>query len=323
MPDDLTPETRELLAYQSGIIARSQSTSSGLSSATMRSRARYGHWQRPHRGVYADTNGEISREAKLWAALLRAGPGATLSHQSAAERHGLLNEPSQLIHVTVPADRHPARWSNIPGIVVHRSTWIERIRHPTMTPPCTRVEDTVLDLIAAARTFDEAYGWICRAIGRRRTTAERLRAALDARKKFRWRQELERALGDAGDGVLSWLERRYVNGIERPHGLPKAKRQVRIAQDTGNKYLDNLYDAYLVCVELDGTAANPAAEQWHDKRRDNWNLVHENTVTLRFGYLDVRTRRHRCETAAIVATLLRSRAPISTHSCGLSACPVA
>jgi hypothetical protein len=211
---------------------------------------------------------------------------------------------------------------NIPGIVVHRSDRIERARHPTMTPPCTRVEDTVLDLIAAARTFDEAYGWICRAVGRRRTTAERLRAALDARKKFRWRRELERALGDAGNGVLSWLERQYVSGVERPHGLPEAERQVRIAQDTGNKYLDNLYEVYLVCVELDGAAAHPAEEQWRDKRRDNWNLVHENTVTLRFGYLDVRTRQDRCKTAAIVATLLRSRSPISPHSCRLPGCPV-
>ena len=35
-----------------------------------------------------------------------------------------------------------------------------------MLPPCTRVEDTVLDLIQIAPTFDDAYAWICRAIGR-------------------------------------------------------------------------------------------------------------------------------------------------------------
>jgi hypothetical protein len=33
-------------------------------------------------------------------------------------------------------------------------------------------------------------------------------------------------------------------------------------------YLDNLYEEYEVCVELDGTAAHPADEQWLDKRRD-------------------------------------------------------
>ncbi|HTU04555.1 MAG TPA: hypothetical protein VMG13_03290 [Trebonia sp.] len=96
-----------------------------------------------------------------------------------------------------------------------------------LTPPRTRIEDTVLDLIECSRSFDEAYDWICRAIGRRRTTAERVRAALDARPRFRWRRDIELALGDASDGALSLLELRYVRGVERPHGLPAAKRQAR------------------------------------------------------------------------------------------------
>ena len=103
----------------------------------------------------------------------------------------------------------------------------------------------------------------------RRTTADRIRHAMDARKKMRWRRELAAALGDADDGVLSVLEYRYVRRVERPHGLPAARRQARIRQRTGNRYLDNLYEEYGVCVELDGTAAHPADEQWRDKRRDN------------------------------------------------------
>jgi hypothetical protein len=111
-----------------------------------------------------------------------------------------------------------------------------------MVPPCTRVEDTVLDLIQSARTFDDAYAWICRAIGRRRTTAERIRRAMDARKKMRWRREIAIALGNANEGALSVLEYRYVRRVERPHGLPSARRQARVRQQTGNKYLDNLYE---------------------------------------------------------------------------------
>ena len=113
-----------------------------------------------------------------------------------------------------------------------------------MLPPCTRVEDTVLDLIQIAPTFDDAYSWICRAVGRRRTTADRIRQAMEARKKMRWRRELTLALADAGDGVLSLLESRYVYRVERPHGLPAARRQARIRQRTGNTYLDNLYEEY-------------------------------------------------------------------------------
>ena len=59
---------------------------------------------------------------------------------------------------------------------------------------------------------------------------------------------------------MSLLEYRYVHRVERPHGLPAARRQARIRQRTGNRYLDNLYEGYGVCSELDGTAAHPAED---------------------------------------------------------------
>jgi very-short-patch-repair endonuclease len=314
----IPPGYGALLEAQSGIIARRQAPADG---ATMRNRVKDGRWQRPYRAVYAAFSGELDREARLWAALRRAGEGATLSHQTAAERHRLIDEPrpgdpAPTIHITVPATRRPAQLAKIPGVVIHRSHTIFRTRHPVMAPPCTRVEDTVLDLIETTQSFDEAYNWICRAIGRRRTTAARIRATMDERTRMRWRKDLELALGDAGEGVLSLLEYRYVRYVERAHGLPTAKRQQRIQQRTGNRYLDNLYEEYRVCVELDGAAAHPPDEQWRDKRRDNWNLVHEDVLTLRFGFLDLRDERRRCETAHDVATrLTRSGWPHFPHPC--------
>ena len=285
----------------------------------MRNRVRDGRWQRLQRGVYATFSGEPLRETVLWAALLRAGPGAVLSHQTAAERDGLIDEPSPVIVITVPASRSPAR-TPIPGVVIHRSDAIVRTRHPAMLPPCTRVEDTVLDLIQVAPTFDDAYAWICRAIGRRRTTTDRIQLAMTARKRMRWRQEIALALGDAADGALSVLEYRYVHRVERPHRLPAARRQARVRHSTGNRYLDNIYDEYGACVELDGTAAHPADEQWRDKRRDNVNTI-SGLVTLRLGLLDLGDRR--CETAMGVATLLRRHGWTgSPHPCPRPACAV-
>jgi predicted transcriptional regulator of viral defense system len=305
--------SQDLLAAQGRAIARRQSGNSGIDPRAMRTKVNGGRWQRLQRGVYAAFSGEPSRETVLWAALLRAGPDAALSHHTAAERHGLIDEPSSLITITVPASKRPAR-VKIPGIIIHRSDAILRTRHPAMSPPCTRVEDTVLDLIQVADTFDDAYSWICRAIGRRRTTADRICVAMDARKKMRWRREMAAALGDARGGALSVLEYRYVHRVERPHGLPAARRQARIRLSTGNRYLDNLYEPFAVCVELDGTAAHPADEQWRDKRRDNANTV-SGLLTLRFGLLDLGD--HRCETASAVATLLRSRGWLgSPHACG-------
>jgi very-short-patch-repair endonuclease len=314
-------QTGELLAIQGRAIASHQGAEAGINPRAMRTRMGNGRWQRLQWGVYAAYSGEPARETMLWAALLRAGSGAVLSHQTAAERHGLIDGASSLITITVPAARHPAQMKKIPGVVIHRSDAILRTTHPAMLPPCTRVEDTVLDLIQIAPTFDDAFAWICRAIGRRLTTADRIRQSMGARKKTRWRKELTLALGDAGDGVLSLLEYRYVRRVERPHGLPAARRQARIRQRTGNRYLDNLYEAYGVCSELDGTAAHPADEQWRDKRRDNANAA-QGIVTLRFGLNDLGDRR--CDTAATVAAVLHLRGwPDVPHPCSRAGCSIA
>lgn len=217
MPTDIPPQGGELIAAQSKAIARRQGSVASIDPQTMRNWIRSGRWQQLQRGVYATFSGEPTRETVLWGALLRAGPGAVLSHQTAAERHGLVDEPSPLITITVPVSRHPAQ-AKIQGIVIHRSDAIVRT------------------------SFDDAYAWICRAIGRRRTTADRIRVAMDARKKMRWRDEIAAALGSADEGILSVLEHRYVRHVERPHGLPPARRQAGIRQRTGNKYLDNLYE---------------------------------------------------------------------------------
>ena len=304
------------------MITRAQAVSLGLSAETIRNRVRCGDWQQMLVAVYAAFSGSPKRDAQIWAALLRAGPGAVLSHWTAAERHGLLDRPSAAVHVTVPADRHPARWAAIPGVVIHRSRYLEQAVHPALSPPCTRVEHAVLDLIEASATFEEAYDWICRAVGRRRTTPDRLREAMAVRLRMRWRRDIELALGDARDGALSVIERRYAQGVERPHGLPAATRQRRVRQATGNRYLDNLYEEYRACVEIDGAAAHPADEQWRDKDRDRWNAVHRKIDTIRIGVLGLRTAEVQCATAADVATWLSGRGPMVGHPCARPGCPV-
>jgi hypothetical protein len=312
---------RELLARQDGVIGRSQALEFGLSPDSMRNRVRAADWQRIQRGVYATFSGEMTREAQLWAALLRAGPTAVLSHQTAAELYGLLRQPSSSIHVTVPATANPAKHGTIPGVIVHRSRILEWTRHPVLLPPRTRIEDTVLDLIEAMDEPADRYDLICRAIGGQLTTAARLRLALKRRTRFRDRREAESALADAAHGALSNLERWYLLGVERRHKLPVAKRQARMKVGGSSIYLDNLYEEYLVCVELDGRAAHPAGEQWRDKRRDRRNLAAEKIVTMRFGYADLQTERAQCQTAGEVARVLRGRGPWAGVSCGLPGCP--
>lgn len=331
MTKELPTPARQILSLQGSVLARSQALDSGVDKQTVRNRVRYGHWQRLQRGVYAAYTGEPGREAQLWAALLRAGADAVLSHYTAAERHGLTGKPSQSIHITVPAIRNPERCGKIPGVVIHRSDSVFSTCHPSMAPPCTRIEDTVLDLIAITGGFDAKFGWVCGAVGGRLTTPERLLAALDKRKRFAGRREVQLMLGFAAEGIVSWLELEWAIGVERPHGIPPARRQVRVMQATGSKYLDNLYEKYRVCVELDGKAAHPASEQRRDDARDRWNLVREKIVTMRFKVPDLSDQARKCLAAAQLVTALNDHAAQGAepgeirsrigHPCGPQ-CPV-
>lgn len=322
MTTELPRECLRLLKDQDGVITVGQAVSAGMAAKAVRAQVRAGRWQVMRRGVYAAFTGRPSRLAELWSAVLLADPDrGMLSHLTAAELWNLLDGPSPVIHVTVPHNSNPARCGPIPGVVIHRSRSLQRARHPVLTPPRTRMEETVLDLIDSARSFDEAYGWICRAIGRRRTTAARIQAALEARPRIKWRQDVELALGYAASGALSVLELRYVRGVERAHGLPTATRQARVRQTSGNRYLDNLYSDYRACVEIDGAAAHPEDEQWRDKNRDRWNAVHEGIDTIRIGVPDLINQERQCRTAADVTKWLSSRGSRVGHPCRVG-CPV-
>jgi hypothetical protein len=264
--------------------------------------------------------GDVSRQAKLWAAILRAGPGAALSHETAAEVHGLTDKPKSQIHISVPAQRNPSRLRRIPGVIIHRSRCLVPEWQPPWQLPRTTVEDTVLDLIAAARTFDDAYGWIAQAVGRQLTSPQSLSKALAARRRIRWRGWITAAIEDAADGVHSPLERHYVHGVERAHRLPTAQRQAKRRHGSGNRYLDNLYEEFGVSVELDGVAAHPAEGRWQDTHRDNANLA-QGTETLRYGWPDA--TMHRCRTALEVATVLRRHGWTGTLRPCSPTCPAA
>jgi hypothetical protein len=301
MAGQVPSQLRDLLDAQSGVFARWQAIALGIDPEFVQGRLRSGRWQRPQLGVYAAFSGPVSRDAQLWAAVLRAGPQAVLSHQSAAELEGFAPRPSRLIHVTVPLAQHMVK---VPGIVAHRSGRLELARHPVRTPPRTRIEETALDLAQLVPTFDDAFGWISRPCNGRLTTPELIRTAMQSRGRVRWRRQLDLALLDIAEGVMSPLENRWVRDVERAHRLPGAKRQVLIVRDGQPQYLDNLYEELGAGVELDGQAFHPVDERWLDISRDN-ALAADGILVLRYSWADVDGRR--CATAAQFAQVAASR----------------
>jgi len=298
---ELPERWRLLLEAQHGVIARWQVAAAGQSMNALKTRLRTGKWQPLQRGVYASFTGEPPRTAVLWAAVLRAGPQAILSHESAAELAGLLSRPAAQIHVTVPGAQHVR---NVAGAVIHRSERIAQARHPGLLPPRTMIEETVLDLAQTATSLDDAIALVSRACADGLTTPFLLRWRMGMRAKFRWRAVLTAVLSDVEQGVHSLLEHRHLNRVERAHGLPPAKRQVRAVRGRRRQYRDALYEDFGVCVELDGQAAHPAGARWRDIRRDNANAA-DGIITLRYGWGDITDRP--CQVAGEIAAVLRSR----------------
>lgn len=311
MGADLPARLRLAADEQRGIISCSQIVESGLTRGILISRLKRGRWQRLCPGVYATFSGEPSREAVLWAAVLYAGPGAALSHQTAAELWRLTDEASAVVHVTVPTRR---RVRAVTGMAVHYSAAVAA--HPAQTPPRTRVEETVIDLWETSRSLDTAVGWVTRAIGRQRTTGDKLRLAVSTRSRVRWRSKLTELLDM--DGVHSVLEYRYVRDVERRHGLPAATRQLHARLDGHSQYRDEVYEEYQTVVELDGRMAHPGDTRWEDIRRDN-AAASTGLITLRYGWLPVRATP--CRVAAEVDDVLSLRGFPGARPCSAD-CPV-
>jgi len=289
-----------LVRYHAGVVTCAQARRSGLSAGAIDHRVATGRWQRIHRGVYAAFSGPLSREVRLWAAVLYSGPGGVLSHETAAEFQRLLDKPTPLIHLTVPRAR---RVDPQDGLKIHisRRTLVDRPFPPGVLPQ-TLVDDTLLDLIDQADTFDEVCALVTRAFGRRLTSEGRLRATAQRRKRLRWRADVDALITEAVHGTHSLLEYRYDRDVERAHGLPASAPQTPYIKLDGSKgFRDRDYQEYGVLVELDGVTAHPEEDRWTDRERDNHAAVLRQQ-TLRFAWKHV--RHQTCQTAEMTATVL-------------------
>jgi very-short-patch-repair endonuclease len=83
------PSVDEVIAafarVQHGLVTLIQLLEAGLTESAISKRVARGALHRVHRTVYSVGHAALSREAKMLAAVLAAGPGALLSHLSAAE----------------------------------------------------------------------------------------------------------------------------------------------------------------------------------------------------------------------------------------------
>ena len=135
-----------LATRQHGVVAARQLVALGLAQQTIADWVAAGRLHRVHRGVYAVGHSVLGVRGHWTAAVLAAGPGAALSHASAAALWDLRRSAATIIDVTV-AGR--AGRTKRPGLRVHRPRTLRPLE--VMTREGIRVTSparTILDLAA-------------------------------------------------------------------------------------------------------------------------------------------------------------------------------
>jgi hypothetical protein len=132
---------RSLVDRQHGRITGAQLASLGVARSTIQSWVRAGRLTPLLPKVYAVGHTAPSREADLWAAILYAGPGAMLSHRTAAQWRELIDYPPRVIEVSTPR-----KIKSIAGVRVYAERRLRRHFHKKL--PVTSIPQTALDLAA-------------------------------------------------------------------------------------------------------------------------------------------------------------------------------
>lgn len=272
---------------QFGAFTAAQSLASGLPRATRHRWVQEGRLLRLHAGVYAFAGSPNSWERSLMAAVLAGGPGAVVSHRSAARLWDLLK--SDDIEITVPRASCP----RLAGVTMHRHDDLVH-RHVSRWKgfPVTKPARTIVDLGAVLPSAD-IEDVLDRALARRMFSIAAVEWALtELSRQGRHGTAVvtrildERALGkEPADGLL---EPRMARLLRRA-GLPAAVFQHRVHSPEGRflAQVDFAYPELLLAIEVDGfeSHGSPSA-MGKDFVRQN-GLVPYRWRVLRFTWAQV------------------------------------
>ncbi|MGX7729280.1 type IV toxin-antitoxin system AbiEi family antitoxin domain-containing protein [Rhodococcus sp. 2H158] len=335
----LPAEFQALLDRQFGLVTQAQLTPHGYPRSRIRRHLEAGRWQWVLRGVYAVTNGPLSRDMILMAAVLFGGGATILSHHTAAEEWGMIPlDPIRPVHITVPRGlstkgQAPTRVRSgtvpvpnhgaplHPGVIVHRSKAHAYIGVDT-NPPRTSRADTALDLATAAPTAADGYASLIATVTNGGIRLSEIRKRMQQRRPYRYVKALDSAVTLLADGVQSVLEAAFADDVEVAHALPSAHRQGPVSVDGRTLYEDCVYDVAgrQLIVRLDGRRVHAMREvAFRDRRRDNAAEL-AGRARLVYGFQEV--DRTPCEVAAEIATVLERMGWVRTKAPRCPSCVV-
>jgi very-short-patch-repair endonuclease len=249
-------EIAGIAGRQHGIVTRAQLIAAGLDASTIGRRVDTARLHLLYRGVYAVGHRPPSPHARAMAAVLACGPGAVLSHRSAAALWGIGRWRSE---VDVTAKTKHTR----PSVRVHRSRTLQQddITHHHGIPVTTPAR-TLLDL---AGVLDDAS--LTRAVNEARLQRQLNLtdlAALLTRSPGRATKRLRPHVDHATQPTRSHFEDAFLTFTER-YRLPRPE----VNQLVAGYEVDMLWRDQRVIVELDGWRYHGGKAQFdHDREKD-------------------------------------------------------
>jgi hypothetical protein len=273
-----------LAAAQHGLVALEQVRLLGLSDSAVRKRVASGRLHRIHRGVYAVGRPGLAAPGRWLAAVMACGPGAALSHRSAAALLGLMRGDPRAPDVTT----RNRSGRTLDGVTAHCDP---RLSPDDLTAvagiPCTTVPRTLLDLAASVdrQTLERAVeqAEVLRLFDGRALA----RVLADANGRHGG-SRLRAVLAAAGDPTMtrSELERRFL-ALCRGAGLPYPGVNRWISLDGGGVEGDFVWAAERLVVETDGHGSHGTRRAFERDRRRDQRLVRAGWRVVRFTWRQV------------------------------------
>ena len=283
-PRDIEAQIVASAARQHGVVTRGQLLAAGVSGGAIDVRLRTGRLRRIHRGVYAPgvLDGKLApAHAREMAAVLACGPGAVVSHRSAASLWEIHPPPGREkpVDVTVPAVTRRRR----PGIRTHRSALAPRSWTRLAGIPVTTPARTLRDL-ASEVTARELNRAAARAERRGLVTEPDIRSLTRECRGRRGAPLLRAALPDDGPLVFtrSVAEERFL-ALVGDGRLAQPEVNVVVA----DREVDFLWRSERLAVEVDGFRHHGSRRSFETDRRRDAELTAAGIRVLRFTWRQI------------------------------------
>lgn len=283
---NLDRHLHELSGTQGGAIRIDQALEAGMTRNQVNYRLRTGRWSHLVRGSYL-IRAMVTVDDHLRAAIA-ALPGAIVSHEAAAERHGLAPVPLGKATVLV----HTQTTHDFPGVTVRRCHDVEGAHITTVDGlPTTTVPRTVVDL-AAILPERQVAAVLDNAIVSQTTTVEDVAAvaATVGRSGKPGTQKLRALLGErTGAGMGGTPLERKGNSLLLEIAAVTPMFEYPIPWQPDSRF-DAAYPEARVAIEWDSRRWHTQVDAFRtDRARDRQAVVHGWKI-LRFTWEDVTQR---------------------------------